>query len=171
MEHTQLFHMLKILVWLDTLHSMVYCICCYLLQTFPVHPNPFLLALEVNYINLALNTYSCLIIYKAGSLEEDSFSGVHISTDGNNNHTNHVTKLFYYHCVEFEPLFAKITESRYARKFTFVQNLTQESALINHMSDNLEGRDMVESGEISVINPCSFDFIFHGIRKSKNNNT
>ena len=67
---------------------------------------------------------------------------------------------------EFEPLFAKITESRYAKHYIFQECLTQKIALEDNMRDDEDGRDLVENSDFATINPCSVNFIFHGIRKS-----
>ena len=66
--------------------------------------------------------------------------------------------------LEFEPLFAMITKSKYAKHYVFKEGITQLSALRDNLKDH---PDEVEEGyeRMRPINPCNFDFVFHGVRK------
>ena len=81
---------------------------------------------------------------------------------------------FYCNLTEFEPLFALITKSRYAEKYIFKEGLTQMSALRDHMRNDPEVRDamdMIKEGGYEkgcALNPCSYEFVFHGLRKGIN---
>lgn len=73
--------------------------------------------------------------------------------------------------LEFEPLFAMITKSRYAKKYIFKDGLTRISALRDHMREDPEAQnamDMIEESGYEkgcALNPWCFEFVFHGLRK------
>ena len=69
----------------------------------------------------------------------------------------------------FEPLFAKMSKSRYEEKYIFRESLTQQSALCDHMRHNPDAREMMDQSDddtwkMCALNPCNFDYVFHGIR-------
>ena len=71
--------------------------------------------------------------------------------------------------LEFEPLFAKISKSHYEEKYIFQDCLMQQSALSEHMHHNPDTRDTMDISDdntwkMCAVNPCDFDYMFHGIR-------
>ena len=73
--------------------------------------------------------------------------------------------------LEFEPLFAMITESRYAKHYVFKDGLTQLSALRDNLRDE-EGFvhhefDDHDDNQIGSLNPCDYNFFLTGIRIHK----
>lgn len=69
--------------------------------------------------------------------------------------------------LDFEPLFAIMTKSRYENKFILRNSLTQQAALRDIVRDDpdvVQGIDDYES-KTSPVNPCSFEYIFYGIHQ------
>lgn len=60
-----------------------------------------------------------------------------------------------------------ITKSQYANHYTFKEGITQLSALKDNLKDHPGMRDEADEDyeRMRPINPCNFDFVFHGVRK------
>lgn len=109
--------------------------------------------------------------YRPPSMAGTSSNGLNVKLEGNLNAKMIIYNNIYIIIInlEFEPLFAMFTKSRYADKYVMKADMTQQSALMESNNEAMCDTVYEDDEHTKTLNPCEFGFLLHGLRTSMQN--